>query len=308
MDPEYINSVLEVTTSDSEAGQGSMLSMTTEAEAASTQQYMGTIDTGISAPTHVGVEVSQPIPQPPWTQQQADAVRESIDIIETHEPLLQLVEQGGEILQAEVTVPAIRDMLRTQIMQRLLLLHRLDSLYGSENQVLDLSNHVNMGQMVDMGAFSSQVASSVTPQSHQPTRKEKVHCGFTCDQCGKVLSSKWALTCHKRIHLDVKPYACSLCPYRGTQKTHLIQHFRSHTNEKPYKCNICDNAYMSSTSLNHHIRYKHTGKKSMPCNHCGIAFDSLLELKSHRKMCRQNSRPYSTIHKDYIPSWVNTNH
>ena len=297
----------EDTASENTGGQWLGSNMSLNATTASTPGLVGIIDTGIASAHYIGVESSQ-ANNSQFIWQGAETVRESMEVINSQETPLQIVEHGGEILQAELTIPMIQNTLRTEIMQRLLLLHKLDSLQSTESQALDLSNSGDGQDQVNEGSLQRQIRSSETPIQHQPPEfQEKRRAVFRCDQCGKTFSKNWGLTIHKRIHADVKPFKCTLCNYSGVQKIHLLQHYRTHTNERPYRCSICGSAYMSSTALNLHIRTKHTGRFSYACNHCAKAFDTPPQLKSHRKMCRKNSQPYSTIPKEYIPSWLKTN-
>ena len=295
---------MEVPASKGTEGQGAMSMMPTfEA----TTDLIGIIDTGCSPPAQIGVKFPQSTSsQPLWTQRDMTIVRESLQVLETHEPLLCLNERICEIQQPNVTIPIIQDKLRSQIMQRLLLLRKLDSLQNSELHVLDLSNSSNT-QSGSTAARRCKVPLQGPDQLlNSEAQKEMDTSGFACDECGKVLSSKWGLTCHKRIHLDIKPYGCSLCEYKSTQKSHLIQHYRLHTGERPYKCPLCDNAFRGSASLNHHIKVIHTGRNSLPCIHCAEVFMDNTELRTHRTICRLNSYKYSTIPKTFVPLWLQT--
>ena len=59
---------------------------------------------------------------------------------------------------------------------------------------------------------------------------------FTCDQCGKTLSSKQNRREHSYTHTGEKPYQCKDCGERFRQCSQLSVHKRIHRENKAYRC------------------------------------------------------------------------
>jgi KRAB domain-containing zinc finger protein len=70
------------------------------------------------------------------------------------------------------------------------------------------------------------------------------------------------------VHLNNKPFACSLCDYRAGQKASLIAHNHSvHEKSKPYVCEHCGYKTTSQSTLNAHNRasIRAFGSRAMAC-------------------------------------------
>lgn len=50
-----------------------------------------------------------------------------------------------------------------------------------------------------------------------------------CDCCGRSFKSAEALRSHRRIHQDIRPFACYACPKRFRSRLQMTQHFHVHT-------------------------------------------------------------------------------
>lgn len=50
-----------------------------------------------------------------------------------------------------------------------------------------------------------------------------------CDQCGKRFSRKWALSIHRKSHLNLKPHSCEVCCKSFVNLKDLRRHMRVHS-------------------------------------------------------------------------------
>ncbi|KAL5019550.1 hypothetical protein ScPMuIL_002442 [Solemya velum] len=86
------------------------------------------------------------------------------------------------------------------------------------NLQLHMLEHVDeeIANMSDTGS------DDLSTSSHDKRKR------FFCSICLKELSSTNSLNRHQLIHTGVKPYRCSLCPYRCNQKGNLAIHLKTH--------------------------------------------------------------------------------
>lgn len=76
--------------------------------------------------------------------------------------------------------------------------------------------------------------------------------GFPCyyPQCTKVFYSKFNLRRHvNATHLEIKSFACDLCPRHFASKQGLIEHRYVHTGEQPYQCAVCGKRFRQASQL-----------------------------------------------------------
>ena len=73
---------------------------------------------------------------------------------------------------------------------------------------------------------------------------------YTCRHmdCNKKFTRTWNLLDHARVHLGVKPFACSQWRKVFTQKGNLMKHLKVHAlpdvdSRKRYFCNLCSSSY-----------------------------------------------------------------
>ena len=116
---------------------------------------------------------------------------------------------------------------------------------------------------------------------------------FSCEICGKVLKSKFALQLHRNaIHLGIKntymkPYLCTSCGKLCSNKTVYREHQnKEHLGIKPYVCDVCNVAFFSKAGLRVHRRI-HSEVRSHMCDVCGKAFKGRQSLRLHQNIHRQ---------------------
>eukprot|EP00057_Strongylocentrotus_purpuratus_P004516 XP_003728855.1 PREDICTED: uncharacterized protein LOC100892642 [Strongylocentrotus purpuratus] len=119
---------------------------------------------------------------------------------------------------------------------------------------------------------------------------QQVHAGrkdYTCQYCGKRISSSTSLQDHERLHTGEKPYVCLECGksfrIRQSYKTHLQT---KHSKEKPFGCPQCGNCFFSCKSLAKHQRI-HTPNEDSVCPDCGKQFKRKDLLRMHLVQHRQ---------------------
>jgi len=86
---------------------------------------------------------------------------------------------------------------------------------------------------------------------------------FSCDYCGKLLTSKTKLVSHvKVIHEGVKEYKCKFCDKTFGSKNNLeIHEGAMHTGKLPYQCYYCKKSFSRKNLLNDH-QLTHTKNKN----------------------------------------------
>ncbi|XP_033725069.1 LOW QUALITY PROTEIN: zinc finger protein Xfin-like [Pecten maximus] len=75
---------------------------------------------------------------------------------------------------------------------------------------------------------------------------------FSCDTCGRVFGTSFALRRHTMSHNNERPDKCDICGKGFIGKQNLEVHRRVHTGEKPYACEVCGKKFSQHGSL-----YKH---------------------------------------------------
>lgn len=81
-------------------------------------------------------------------------------------------------------------------------------------------------------------------------KKEKTKKKFSCDVCGKLVSSKQSLNEHLNIHNGMLPYVCSHsgCDMRFRQSSALSSHIRVHKTIKKYLQENIDSEFIKVIS------------------------------------------------------------
>ncbi|XP_075982771.1 uncharacterized protein LOC142981008 [Anticarsia gemmatalis] len=132
---------------------------------------------------------------------------------------------------------------------------------------------------------------------------------YQCNECGKWISSRAAMTKHLEIH-GTKKYSCEVCSYTTFTVEVMRRHVLTHVDDKPHKCTLCDKSYIQRAQLQRHLE-KHTGNM---CTLCGATFTSrakmLIHLRSHmgleKLLCPIKTCQYHT--KEFINEASLNNH
>lgn len=115
---------------------------------------------------------------------------------------------------------------------------------------------------------------------------------FTCNICGKNLSTKNSLASHYRLHTGEKPFMCAQCGKSFAKKFNLDIHYNIHTGVKPYTCTLCPKSFADPSAFRRH-EWIHTRKSlqstcntkyKFSCNTCGKCFLSKPSLAAHSQL------------------------
>jgi len=112
---------------------------------------------------------------------------------------------------------------------------------------------------------------------HEPPLEEAQPKKFPCPQCGKRLSSQYALKMHSTIHTGERPHICLFCAKDFRGKKELEYHERTHTGEKPYKCNLCGKTCVDASNMKKHEK-AHTVEDLSVAETEGSKFYTKLQL------------------------------
>jgi KRAB domain-containing zinc finger protein len=115
---------------------------------------------------------------------------------------------------------------------------------------------------------------------------------FHSFQCGKITNTKGNLQQHiNKMHLQLRPYTCSLCPKKFKSTLQVEVHMRSHTGtllnewpkvlvilmemlisgEKPFVCQYCPKTFGHQSDWKRH-EMVHTGNYPYSCRACDKKF------------------------------------
>ena len=88
---------------------------------------------------------------------------------------------------------------------------------------------------------------------------QRVHSDLNkCDECGKLLSSKYTLQNHVNIvHLQLKPYKCQYCDYSSGNGKNVTLHENAVHLKIRYKCEHCESSYSQKCWLKNHVKKNH---------------------------------------------------
>ncbi|XP_069771681.1 uncharacterized protein [Narcine bancroftii] len=111
---------------------------------------------------------------------------------------------------------------------------------------------------------------------------------FAC-HCGKAFTHKSQRDRHINMHLNLRPFACTICSKKFKMKHHLVEHMKIHTGLKPFECHICGKKFMWRDSF---LRHKVACEKLLratslnPSGHCRRLSHNLNLLLCTRSHCQ----------------------
>ncbi|XP_048375786.1 zinc finger and BTB domain-containing protein 22-like [Stegostoma tigrinum] len=74
---------------------------------------------------------------------------------------------------------------------------------------------------------------------------------FAC-HCGKSFTHKSQRDRHINMHLNLRPFGCTICNKKFKMKHHLVEHMKIHTGLKPFECHVCSKKFMWRDSFLRH--------------------------------------------------------
>lgn len=102
---------------------------------------------------------------------------------------------------------------------------------------------------------------------------------FTCDTCGKGLSTRSGLLSHIGLHSDKKEESrkCKTCGLVVATKNKFNKHLETHREENKFSCDVCRQRFFTSDLLDTHTENYHNHK----CDNCDDIFATYSQLKRH---------------------------
>ncbi|XP_067865620.1 zinc finger and BTB domain-containing protein 22-like [Heterodontus francisci] len=74
---------------------------------------------------------------------------------------------------------------------------------------------------------------------------------FAC-HCGKTFTHRSQRDRHINMHLNLRPFGCTICNKKFKMKHHLVEHMKIHTGLKPFECHVCSKKFMWRDSFLRH--------------------------------------------------------
>ncbi|XP_070797994.1 zinc finger protein 335 isoform X3 [Pituophis catenifer annectens] len=149
-------------------------------------------------------------------------------------------------------------------------------------------------------SFPCPVCGRVYPMQKRLTQHMKTHSSekpHMCDKCGKSFKKRYTFKMHLLTHIQAVAnhrFKCEFCDHVCEDKKLLLNHQLLHINDRPFRCSLCPYATVREDFLLSHTAVKHTGGKPFGCDLCHFSTKHKKNLRLHVQ-CR---------HPEKFEEWV----
>lgn len=154
-----------------------------------------------------------------------------------------------------------------------------DQRFHTCNQRLRHVRQVHGGNLFECAECKEQFSHKYGLIKHMVKHKGMHEC---TDCSRKFVTISQYTAHHRRVHLNVRKFACNLCDKTFYARTTLDRHMMIHTGEKPFACEVCGARFADAEYVAIHMRL-HTGERPFACSHCDKRFMDQRNLKKHIK-------------------------
>ncbi|XP_026577568.1 zinc finger protein 335 [Pseudonaja textilis] len=136
-------------------------------------------------------------------------------------------------------------------------------------------------------SFPCPVCGRVYPMQKRLTQHMKTHSSekpHMCDKCGKSFKKRYTFKMHLLTHIQAVAnhrFKCEFCDHVCEDKKLLLNHQLLHINDRPFRCSLCPYATVREDFLLSHMAVKHTGGKPFACDLCHFSTKHKKNLRLH---------------------------
>ncbi|KAM3841501.1 zinc finger protein 335 isoform 2-T2 [Vipera latastei] len=136
-------------------------------------------------------------------------------------------------------------------------------------------------------SFPCPVCGRVYPMQKRLTQHMKTHSSekpHMCDKCGKSFKKRYTFKMHLLTHIQAVAnhrFKCEFCDHVCEDKKLLLNHQLLHINDRPFRCSLCPYATVREDFLLSHVAVKHTGGKPFGCQLCHFSTKHKKNLRLH---------------------------